>query len=98
MSMYDKNHYNKKREKKNTKELYKKALNDPDNHDDVVTPLEPDILNIEVKWSLGSITKNKASGGDKIPAKLLQILNHNAVKVLHSLCQQIWKTQQWPQN
>ena len=75
-------------------ELYKKGLNDPDNHDDVITHLEPDILECEVKWALESITTNKASGGDGIPAALFQILKDNAVKVLHSICQQIWKTQQ----
>ena len=75
-----------------------KDLHDPDNHDAVITHLEPDILECEVKWVLGSITLNKASGGDEIPAELFQILKDNAVKVLHSICQQIWKTQQWPQN
>ena len=79
-------------------ELYKKDLNDPDNHDGVITHLEPDILESEVKWALGSITTNKASRGDGIPAELFQILKHDAVKALHSVCQQIWKTQQWPQN
>ena len=79
-------------------ELHKKDLNDPDNHDGVITHLEPDILVCEVKWALGSITISKTSGGDGIPAELLQILKDDAVKVLHSLCQQIWKTQQWPQN
>ena len=74
-------------------ELYKKDLNDLDNHDGVITDLEPDILECEVKWTLGSITTNKASGGDEIPAELLQILKDDAVKVLHSICQQIWKTQ-----
>ena len=77
-----------------TEELYKKDLRDPDNHDDVITHLEPDILECEVKWALGSITMNKASGGDGIPDELLQILKDYAVKVLHSICQQIWKTQQ----
>ena len=76
------------------KKLYKKGLNDPDNQDDVVTYLEPDILECEVKWALGSITMNKASGGDGIPAELFQILKDDAVKVLHSVSQQIWKTQQ----
>ena len=80
------------------KELYKKNLNDPDNHDGVITHLEPDILECEVKWALGSITMNKVSGGIGIPAELLQILKDDAVKVLHSICQQIWKTQQWPQD
>ena len=75
-----------------------KDLNDPDNHDGVVTHLEPDILECEVKWALGSITTNKASGGVGIPAELFQILKYDAVKVLHSICQQIWKTQQWPQD
>ena len=79
-------------------ELYKKDLHDPDNHDGVITHLEPDILECEVKWTLGSITKNKASGGDGIPVELFQILNDDTVKVLHSICQQIWKTQQWPHN
>ena len=77
-------------------ELYKKYLHDPDNHDGVVTHLQPDILECEVKWALGSL-KNKASGGDGIPVKLFQILKDDAMKVLHSICQQIWKTQQWPQ-
>ena len=76
----------------------KKGLNDLYNHDDVVTPLEPDILECEVKWTLGSITTNKSSGGDGIPAELFQILKDDAVKVVHSICQQIWKTQQWPQD
>ena len=79
-------------------ELYKKDLHDSDNHDDVITHLEPDILESEVKWALRSITVNKASGGDGIPVELLQILKDDAVKVLHSICQQIWKTQQWPQD
>ena len=79
-------------------ELYKKDLQDLDNHNDVITHLEPDILESEVKWALGSITTNKASGGDGIPAELFQILKNHAVKVLHSICQQIWKTQQWPQD
>ena len=81
-----------------TEELYKKSLNDPDNHDSVFTHLEPDILECEVKWALESITTNKASGDDGIPVDLFQILKYNAVKVLHSICQQIWKTQQWPQD
>ena len=84
----------KKRWQEYTEQLYKKTLNDPDNHDDVVTHLEPDILECEVKWTLISITINKASGGVGIPAELLQILKDDAVKVLHSICQQIWKTQQ----
>ena len=78
-----------------TEELYKKDLHDPDNHDGVITHLEPDILECEVKWALGSITMNKASGGDRIPVELFQILKDDAVKVLHSIYQQIWKTQQW---
>ena len=77
-------------------ELYKKDLHDPDNHDGVITQLEPDILECEVKWTVGSITTNKASRGDGIPVELFQILNDNAVKVLHSICQQILKIQQWP--
>ena len=76
----------------------KKDLNDPDNHDDVFTQLEPDILECKVKWPLGSITMNKATGGDGIPVELFQILKDDAVKVLHSICQQIWKTQQWAQD
>ena len=79
-------------------ELYKKDLHDPDNHDDVITHLEPDILECEVKWALGSTTMNKANGGDGIPVELFQILKDDAVKVLHSIRQQIWKTQQWPLN
>ena len=79
-------------------ELYKKDLHDLDNHDGVITHLEPDILECKVKWALGSITTNKASGGNGIPAELFQILKDDAVKVLHSICQQIWKTQQWPQD
>ena len=78
-------------------ELYKKGLNDPDNHNGVVTHLQPDVLECEVKWALGSITTNKANGGDGIPVELFQILKDDAVKVLHSICQQIWKTQQWAQ-
>ena len=81
-----------------TEELYKKDLHDPDNHDGVITHLERDILECEVKWALGSTTTNKASEGDGIPAELFQILEDDAVKVLHSLCQQIWKTHQWPQD
>ena len=80
------------------KELYKKDLNEPDNHNGVITHLEPDILECEVNWALGSITMNKASGGDGIPAELFQILKDDAVKVPHSICQQIWKTQQWSQD
>ena len=79
-------------------ELYKKGVNDLDNHDGVITHLEPDILECEVKWALGIITMNKASGGDGIAAQLFQILKDAAAKVLHSICQQIWKTQQWPQD
>ena len=79
-------------------ELYKKDLHDPDNHDDVITQIEPDILECEVKWALRSITINKVSGGDGIPVELFQILKDDAVKVLYSICQQIWKTQQWPQD
>ena len=87
----------KKRWQEYAKELYKKDLHDPDNHDGVITHLEPDILECEVKWALG-ITMNKAIGGDGIPAELFQILKDDVVKVLHSICQQIWKTQQWPQD
>ena len=87
-----------KRWQKYPEELYKKDLHDLDNHDGVITHLEPDILESEVKWGLGSITTNKASGGDGISVELYQILKDDAVKVLHSICQQIWKTQQWPQN
>ena len=79
-------------------ELYKKDLHNPDNHDGVITSLEPDILECEVKWASESITTNKASGGDRIPVALFQILKDDAVKVLHSICQKIWKTQQWPQD
>ena len=81
-----------------TGELYKKDLHDSDNHDGMITDLEPDILECEVKWGLESITMNKASGGDGIPVELFQILKIDAVKVLYSICQQIWKTQQWPQD
>ena len=88
----------KKRQQEYTEEPYKKHLNDPDNHNGVITHLEPDILECEFKWALGSITMNKANGGDQIPPKLLQILKDDAVKVLHSICQRIWKTQQWPQD
>ena len=87
----------KKRWQKYT-ELYKKDLHNPDNHDGVITHLEPDILECEVKWALESITMNKASGGDGIPAELFQILKDDAGKALHTLCQHIWKTQQWPQD
>ena len=81
-----------------TEELYKKDLHDPDNHDAVIIHLEPDILECEVKWALESITTNKASGGDGIPVELFQIPKGDPVKVLHSICQQTWKTQQWPQD
>ena len=83
----------KKRWQEYTEELYKKDINDPGNHDVVITHLEPDILECEVKWALGSITTNKASGADGIPVELFQIVKDDAVKVLHSICQQIWKTQ-----
>ena len=88
----------KKRWKEYTEELYKKDLHDPDNHDGVITDLEPDILECEVQWALESITMNKASGCDGMPVELFQILKDDAVKVLHSICQQIWKTQQWSQD
>ena len=88
----------KKKEQEYTEELYKKDLHDPDNHNAVITHLEPDILECEGKWALESITTNKASGGDGIPVELFQILKDDAMKVLHSICQQIWKTQQWPQD
>ena len=88
----------KKRWQDYTEELYKKDVHDPDNHKGVITHLEPDILECKVKWALGSVTTNKASGGDRIPAELFQILKDDAVKVLHSTGQQIWKTQQWPQD
>ena len=88
----------KKRWRENTEELYKKDLHDPDNHGGVITHLEPDIMRCEVKWALGSITTNKASGGDGIPVELFQILKDDAVKVLPSICQQIWKTHQWPRD
>ena len=88
----------KKRWQDYSEQLYTKDLHDPDNHDGVIAHLEPDILECEVKWALGSITTNKASGGDGIPVELFQILKDDAVKVLHSICQQIWKTQQWPQD
>ena len=86
----------KKRWQEYTDELYKKDLHDTDNHDGVITCLEPDNLECKVKWALGSITMNKASGGDRIPVELFQILKDDALKVLHSICQQIWKPQQWP--
>ena len=88
----------KKRWQEYIEKLYKKDLHDPDNHDDVITNLEPDILESEVKWALGRVTTNKASGGDGIPVEHFQILKDDAMKVLHSICQQIWKTQQWSQD
>ena len=88
----------KKRWQEYTEELYKKGLHDPDNHNGIITHLQPDILECEPKWALRSITRNKASGGDRIPVELFQILKDDAVKVLHSICQQIWKTRQWPQD
>ena len=88
----------KKRSQEYTEELYKKDLHYSENHNGVITHLEPDILKCEVKWALGSITINKASGGDRIPVELFQVLKDDAVKVLHLICQQIWKTQQWPQD
>ena len=88
----------KKRWQECSEELYKKDIHDPDNHDGVITQLLSDILESEVKWALGSITMNKASGGGGIPVELFQILKDDAMKVLHSICQQIWKTQQWPQD
>ena len=88
----------KERWQKYTEELYKNGLSDPGNHNGVITHLEPDILECEVKWALASITTNKASAGDRIAAELFQILEDDAIKVLHSICQQIWKTQQWPQD
>ena len=88
----------KKRWQEDTEELYKKDLHDPDNHNGVITHLEPDILECEVKWALESITRNKASEGDGIPVELIQTLKDDAIKVLHSICQQIWKTLQWPQD
>ena len=88
----------KKRWQEYTEELYKKDHHELDKHDGVITHLKPDILECIVKWALGSITMNKASGGDRIPAELFQILKDDAVKVLHSICQQTWKTQQWSQD
>ena len=90
--------YSKKRWQEYTEELYKKDLHHPNNHDGVITMVSalPDILECEVKWALENITTNKASGGDGIPVELFQILKDDAVKLLHSICQQIWKTQQWP--
>ena len=90
--------YIKKRWQEQTEKLYKKDLHDPEYHDGVITHLEPDILECEVQWALESIIATKASGGDGIPVELFQILKHCAVKVLHSICQQIWKTQQWPED
>ena len=90
--------YPKNTQKNYTEEVYKKDLHDPDNHDGMITHLEPDILECEVKWALESITTKKASEGDGIPVELFQILKDDAVKVLHSICQQIWKTQHWPQD
>ena len=88
----------KKRWQEYIEELYRKDLHDPDNHDTVITYLESDILECEVKWAFRSITMNKASGGGGIPVELFQTLKENSVKVLHKICQQIWKTQQWPQD
>ena len=88
----------KKRWQEYPEELYKKDQHDPDNHDGVITHLEPDILECKVKWALGNIITNKAGGGDGIPVELFKILNDDALKVLQSICQQIWKTQQWPQD
>ena len=87
-----------KRWQEYTEEPYKKDLHNPDNSKGMITHLEPDILECEVKWALGRITMNKASGGDRIPGELFQILRHDAVRVLHSISQEIWKTQQWPQD
>ena len=88
----------KKRWQENTEELYRKDLHNTDNHEDLINHLEPDILECEVKWALESITTNKASVGNGIPVELFQILKADTVKMLHSICQQIWKTQQWPQD
>ena len=88
----------KKRWQAHIEELYQKELHDPGNHNGIIIHLQPDILECEVKWALGSITKSKASGGDGIPVELFQILKDDAMKVLYSICQQIWKTQQWPQD
>ena len=88
----------KKRWQEYTEELYQKNLNGPNNHDGVITHLEPDILKCKAKWAIGSISMNKANGGDGIPAELFQILKDDVLKGLHSICQQIWKTQQWPQD
>ena len=89
---------NIKRWQEYIEKLYKKDLHDPDNHNGMIAHLGPDILECDIKWALGSITMNKASGLDGIPVKLFQILKDDAVKVLHSICQQLWNTQQWPQN
>ena len=88
----------KKRWQEYKEELFKKDLHDPDNHNGVITHLEPEMLECKVKWALGSITMNKAIGGDEIPVELFQTLRNDAVKVLHSICQQIWKTQHWAQD
>ena len=88
----------KKRQQEYTEELYKNDLNDPDNHEGVIIHLETDILESEAMWALGSITTNKANGSDGSPVELFQILNDESVKVLHSICKEIWKTEQWPQN
>ena len=88
----------KKRWQEYIEELYKKDLNDPDNHDGVITHLEPDIMESKVRQALGSITTNKASRGDGIPADIFHVLKYDALTVLHSMCQQIWETQQWPQD
>ena len=88
----------KKRGQEYTEELYKKNLDDPDNHNGVITHLEPDILECKIKWALESITMNKTSGGDGIPVQLFQVLKDDAVKLLHSVCQKIWKIQKWPQD
>jgi len=98
MDLTDAEDINKKRWQEYTEELYKKDLHDQDANDGVITHLEPDILECEVKWALDSIAVNKASGGDRIPVDLFQILEDDAVKVLHAICQQIWKTQKWPQD
>ena len=97
MDLTETEHF-KKRWQEHREELYKKDLHDPDNSDGVITHLEPDILECKVKWALGSIRTNKASEGDGIPVEIFQILKDDAMKVPHSTCQQIWKTQQWPQN
>ena len=96
--MHNRRRSYKKRWQENREELYEKDLHNPDNHDGVMTHLEPHILECKVKWALGSIITNKASGGDGIPVELFQIPKDDAVKLLHIICQQIWKTQQWPQD